>query len=162
MPQEGGWNREDGQLRSSQKKTTEREQQTPAYGSELRTVVPALIKWRRSIEARRVTIETDHATLGKVLKQRPANPRVGYWLDNILAFNIEVAYKPGRQSVVADAISRRPGFVAAMMGVEGKKEGKKKVCRKTGVSGTDVQEFQGVGGTNRYKCFEDASFELAC
>ncbi|PHJ20278.1 gag-pol polyprotein, partial [Cystoisospora suis] len=86
----------------------------PAYESELRAIVHALTKWRQFIGSKKVIIETDHATLSRILKQRQVNPRLGYWLDKILDFNIEVIYKPGRQNVVADAISRRPDFLATV------------------------------------------------
>ncbi|PHJ26011.1 retrotransposon ty3-gypsy subclass, partial [Cystoisospora suis] len=92
------------------RKSNEREQQLPAYESELRAIVHALTKWRQFLGAKKVIIETDHATLSRILKQREVNPRLAYWLDKILDFNIEVVYKPGRQNVVADAISRRPDF----------------------------------------------------
>lgn len=42
-----------------------------------------------------------------------------YWLDKILAFSVKAVNKPGRQDAVADAIWRRPDFVALMMWIEG-------------------------------------------
>ena len=106
------------------RKSNEREQQLPAYESELRAIVHALTKWRQFLGAKKVIIETDHATLSRILKQREVNPRLAYWLDKILDFNIEVVYKPGRQNVVADAISRRPDFVAII--TRGKEKEKQK------------------------------------
>lgn len=60
------------------KKTAEREQQVPAYESELRAIVHALSKWRQFIGARTVTNETNRAPLGTAIKQWQANPRLGY------------------------------------------------------------------------------------
>ncbi|PHJ15504.1 reverse transcriptase, partial [Cystoisospora suis] len=66
------------------------------------------MKWKHFIGDRKVTVETDHATLGRMLVQKEVSTRLGYWLDKLAEFNLNVIYKPGRQNVVADAISRRP------------------------------------------------------
>lgn len=85
----------------------------------------ALTKWRQCIGARSVAIGTDHAALGRILKQRQVNTRLAHCLDKILDFNAAVVYKPGRQNVVAYAIERRPDFLAAMIRTEGSREGKR-------------------------------------
>lgn len=61
--------------------------------------------------AKRVRIETDHATLSSIPKQRDAFTRLGYWLGKLADFDLEVVHKPGKQSGVADAIRRRTDFV---------------------------------------------------
>ncbi|PHJ19038.1 transposon ty3-i gag-pol, partial [Cystoisospora suis] len=66
------------------------------------------MKWKQLIGTKKVRIETDHATLGRMLTQKNVTPRLGYWLDKLADFEIEVVYKPGKQNVVADALSRRP------------------------------------------------------
>ncbi|PHJ16740.1 retrotransposon ty3-gypsy subclass [Cystoisospora suis] len=91
-----------------------RKQFIPAYKSELLAIVYALMKWKQLIGTKKVRIETDHATLGRMLTQKNVTPRLGYWLDKLANFNIEVVYKPGNQNVVPDALSRRPGFVGSI------------------------------------------------
>ncbi|PHJ20549.1 retrotransposon nucleocapsid related [Cystoisospora suis] len=96
------------------KKLGPREQFTPAYESEPLAVIYALMKWKQLIGTKKVRTETDHATLGRILRQKNVTPRLGYWLDRLADFDIEVVYKPGKQNVVADALSRevfhlRPG-----------------------------------------------------
>lgn len=102
------------------------EPRLPVYESEMRPIAHAPTKRRQFRGARTVTIETDHATLRRILKQRQDNARLGYRLDKILDSNTEAAHKPGKQNVAADAISRRPGFVAAISGIEGENEDKQK------------------------------------
>ncbi|PHJ16338.1 retrotransposon ty3-gypsy subclass [Cystoisospora suis] len=82
-----------------------REQGLPAYDAELLAVVHALMKWKHFIGDRKVTVETDHATLGSMLVQKEVSPRLGYCLDKLAEFNLNVVYKPCRQNIVADAIS---------------------------------------------------------
>lgn len=58
-----------------------------------------------------ITIETDHATLCRMLTQKKVTTRLRYWLDKLADFNFRVVYKPGKQNLVADALSRRPGYM---------------------------------------------------
>ncbi|PHJ15244.1 retrotransposable element tf2 kda protein type 1 [Cystoisospora suis] len=83
----------------------------PAYESELLAIVYSLIKWKHFIGTRLVTIETDYATLGRMLTQKKVTTRLGYWLDKLADFNFRVIYKPGKQNLVADALSRRPDYL---------------------------------------------------
>ncbi|PHJ21818.1 retrovirus-related pol polyprotein from transposon, partial [Cystoisospora suis] len=85
-----------------------RDQFLPAYESELLAIVYALTKWKSFIGTKPVTVETDHATLSRMLSQKKVTPRLGYRVDKLADFNLKVVYKPGKQNLVADAISRRP------------------------------------------------------
>ncbi|PHJ18169.1 retrotransposon ty3-gypsy subclass, partial [Cystoisospora suis] len=75
-------------------KMGKRESFMPDYKSELLAIVHALMKWKSFIGSKK------HVT-----------SRLGYWLDKLADFNINVVYKPGKQNVVADAISRRQDFI---------------------------------------------------
>ena len=101
------------------KKMGPREQFLPAYESELLAIVYALTKWKQVIGTRPVTVETDHATLGRMLTQKQVTTRLGYWLDKLADFNLKVVYKPGKNNVVADAISRRQDLVCVLHGNPG-------------------------------------------
>lgn len=65
-------------------------------------------KWKHFIGTRLVTIETDHASLVRMLVQKKVTTRLGEWLDKLAEHNIQVVYKPGRQNSSADALNRRP------------------------------------------------------
>ncbi|PHJ17715.1 retrotransposon ty3-gypsy subclass [Cystoisospora suis] len=110
------------------KKLGVREQFIPAYESKLLAIVYALMKWKQLIGTKKVRIETDHATLGRMLSQTNVTPRLGYWLDKLADFDIEVIYKPGKQNVVADALSRRPDFIGAI--AQSRKKGVKLVTEE--------------------------------
>lgn len=84
------------------------------YRSELRAIVRALTKRKQFIGNRSVTIETAHATLSRVLKQRQVTPRQDYFPDKLAASGLDVVYKRGKQNAVADAVSRRPAFVVVI------------------------------------------------
>ncbi|PHJ15096.1 retrovirus-related pol polyprotein from transposon, partial [Cystoisospora suis] len=90
------------------RKLSARDQFLPAYESELLAIVYALTKRKSFIGTKPVTVQTDHATLSRMLSQRNVTPRLGYWIDKLADFNLKVVYKPGKQNLVADAISRRP------------------------------------------------------
>lgn len=82
----------------------------PAYESELLAILHAL-KWKSFTGTKVVTVETDHATLSRILQQKHVTSRLGYWLDKLADFNINVAHKPGKRNAVAGAISRRHDFI---------------------------------------------------
>ncbi|PHJ16926.1 transposon ty3-i gag-pol [Cystoisospora suis] len=60
---------------------------------------------------RLITIETDHATLSRMLTQKKVTARLGYWLDKLADSNFRVVYKPGKPNSVADALSRQPDYL---------------------------------------------------
>lgn len=95
------------------RRTGNREKAMPAYNSELRATVHALTSWKQYIGNKPVTVETAHATLSTLL-QKHMTTRLGYWLDKLSDSNLSVVCEPGKQSVVADAIARRPIFVGAI------------------------------------------------
>ncbi|PHJ18031.1 retrotransposon ty3-gypsy subclass, partial [Cystoisospora suis] len=86
------WNKKDSPIAFESKKLGEREQFIPAYESELLAIVYALMKWKQLIGTKKVRIETDHATLGRMLTQKSVTPRLGYWLDKPADFDIEVVW----------------------------------------------------------------------
>lgn len=83
------------------RKLRPREQLLPAYETELSAIVRAPLKRNQPIQTKRLRVETDHATLGRILKQRHVSRRLGYRSDKLAGFDLEVAYKPGKQNVVA-------------------------------------------------------------
>lgn len=87
------------------RKTTEAESKAPAYEMESKAIVYALAKWRPLLLGKKVTVESDHATLARMMTQKQVTPRLGYWLDKLVEFDREVKHIPGKLNNVADAIS---------------------------------------------------------
>ena len=53
---------------------------------------------------------TDHASLLTVVNSPHLLQRMSMWLSFFAAYKFYVKYKPGRLSVISDALSRRPDF----------------------------------------------------
>lgn len=94
------------------RKTRDAEQKPPDYEAELKAIVYALAKWRPLLLGRKVKVQTDHATLARIFKQRQVSPRLGYWLDKLAEYELRIEHVPGKENQVADAISRRPDFAS--------------------------------------------------
>jgi hypothetical protein len=52
-------------------------------------------------------VKTDHYNLKFLLDQRLATIPQHHWVGKLLGFDFTVEYKPGRQNIGADALSRR-------------------------------------------------------
>ena len=91
-------------LASSQRRWSPREQETYA-------ILLALLKWKDFIGIQPVTITTDHKALEswkKEILDTPSGPlgRRARWHEIFSRFNLEVVYIPGKDNIVADALSR--------------------------------------------------------
>lgn len=78
------------------------------HDKELLAVVHCLQEWDaelRSVE--RFTIVTDHKNLEYFMKPRWLNERQMRWSILLGRYNMEIAYRPGKQNPRADALSRR-------------------------------------------------------
>lgn len=90
------------------RKLSPTEQGYSAYDRELLAVYAAVKHFARILEGRPFTIYTDHRPLTYALGQRPdpTRPRRCRQLDYISQFNTSIAYTPGSENLVADALSR--------------------------------------------------------
>ena len=82
------------------------------YDQELLALITALLKWRTLLMVAKVTAYTDHRALqylNQAKAEKPVRGRVARWLDFLADFqNLTIAYQPGANNVVADALSRCP------------------------------------------------------
>lgn len=68
-------------------------------------------KWRTYLWGRHFTIRTDHSPLTTLLSskgQGRAGMRIARWSARLLSFCYDIQYKPGRENVTADCLSRLP------------------------------------------------------
>ncbi|KAL4582981.1 hypothetical protein LXL04_007545 [Taraxacum kok-saghyz] len=91
------------------KKLSPRMQSDSAYNRELYALTEAVRKWRQYLLGRRFRIFTDQRSLKHLLTQTNTSGAT-----KLLGFDFEIFYKPGKENVVADALSRQtePVFLA--------------------------------------------------
>ncbi|KAF0725111.1 hypothetical protein Ae201684_016343 [Aphanomyces euteiches] len=81
----------------------------PVHDLELLAMKYALTKFRiYLLGSKPFVVYTDHASLRTAVKSPHISQRMARWLAFFAEFNFTVEYKPGRQNVLADALSRRP------------------------------------------------------
>ena len=81
-------------------------QKESAYTRELYAITQALAKFRHYLFGHRFVIRTDHKSLKELLEQNLHTPEQHKWLHKFLGFDFVIQYKPGKENVVADALSR--------------------------------------------------------
>ncbi|GKF91543.1 putative reverse transcriptase domain-containing protein, partial [Tanacetum coccineum] len=74
---------------------------------ELGAVVFALKIWRHYMYGTKCTVFTDHKSLQHILDQKELNMRQRRWLELLAEYDYEIRYHPGKENVVADALSQK-------------------------------------------------------
>ncbi|SCZ91000.1 BZ3500_MvSof-1268-A1-R1_Chr1-3g02463 [Microbotryum saponariae] len=83
------------------------ERNYPTHEQELLAIVEALKEWRIDLLGGHFHILTDHSTLEHFQTQRTViSRRQARWLDTLAEFDYDLQYLPGRENIVADAMSR--------------------------------------------------------
>jgi hypothetical protein len=96
-------------------KFTPAEQRYHVYDQEALALHLALSKWRCYLEgAKHAVCLTDHKALEHLMTQPSLSRRQAGWLQFFSRFKLTIKYIKGVSNVVADAISRFPGWVAAV------------------------------------------------
>jgi hypothetical protein len=83
------------------------EQNYPTHDLELAAVVHALKIWRHYLMGVHCNIYMDHKSLKYIFSQADLNMRQRRWLELIKDYDLEVHYHPGKENVVADALSQK-------------------------------------------------------
>lgn len=96
-------------------KFTPAEQRYHVYDQEALSLYLALSKWRCYLEgAKHAVCLTDHRPLEHLMTQPSLSRKQAGWLQFMSRFKLTIKYIKGVTNVVADAISRFPGWVAAV------------------------------------------------
>ncbi|GJZ20178.1 reverse transcriptase domain-containing protein [Tanacetum coccineum] len=74
---------------------------------ELGAVVFALKIWRHYLYGTKSVIYTDHKSLQYIFDQKDLNMRQMLWIELLSDYECEIKYHPGKENMVADALSRK-------------------------------------------------------
>ncbi|POM64741.1 LOW QUALITY PROTEIN: Polyprotein [Phytophthora palmivora] len=87
------------------------ERNYPVHDKELLAMRYALIKFRLYLLGEQAfAVYTDHASLRTAMKSPHLSQRMARWLSFFAEYNFVVHYKPGKNNILADALSRRPDY----------------------------------------------------
>ncbi|KAE8999235.1 hypothetical protein PR002_g18514 [Phytophthora rubi] len=87
------------------------EKNYPAHDKELLAMRYALIKFRvYLLDEQTFAVYTDHVSLWTAMKSPHLSQRMARWLSFFAEYNFVVHYKPGKNNILADVLSRRPDY----------------------------------------------------
>jgi hypothetical protein len=91
------------------KKLSKIEQRYSAQEREMLAIKHGLSHWRHIVEGAEIIVFTDHESLKGFRTQKHMTKRLGRFMGEIEHFDPLIVYRPGKEQVVADALSRMPG-----------------------------------------------------
>ena len=82
------------------------------HDKEFLAIVSAFKEWRHYLEgsSKPVVVHTDHRSLESFMISKQLTRRQARWSEFMSEFNIQIVYRPGKQSTKPDALSRRPDY----------------------------------------------------
>lgn len=90
------------------RKLSSAERNYATHEQELLAIVWALQKWRYYLDGSHFIVYTDHATLRHFPTQPKLTGRQARWMEALQEYDFTFRYKPGKDNIVPDALSRRP------------------------------------------------------
>jgi hypothetical protein len=87
------------------------EKNYPVHEQELLAVICALKEWRHYLHGSKFKVITDHRSLRYLQTQPSLSARQARWSEFLQQFDFDIEYRPGKENVVADALSRRVDHV---------------------------------------------------
>jgi len=81
-------------------------QRQSAYTREFFAITQAIAKFRHYLLGKKFIIRIDQQSLKSLLDQNLHTPEQHKWAHKLLGYDFEIQYKPGRENVPADALSR--------------------------------------------------------
>lgn len=97
------------------RKLLDRETRYPTHEKEMTAVVHCLQVWKHYLMGNHFVVFTDNVTTTYFVTQPKLTPKQARWQDFLAGFDFELRYKPGKDNVVADALSRRAHLAAAQL-----------------------------------------------
>lgn len=94
--------------------TTPAESALPATFLELSAVIWAVTHFRRYLRGRKFSILTDHKGLQWLRSLKHASGKLALWALQLADYDFTIAYRPGKENGLADALSRRLKVMAAI------------------------------------------------
>ena len=89
------------------------EQNYPTHDMELAAVVFALKIWLHYLYGEQFEVFSNHKSMKYIFTQRDLNMRQRRWMEFLEDYNFTLHYHPGKENVVADALSRKSQGVLA-------------------------------------------------
>ncbi|XP_059045822.1 uncharacterized protein LOC131841533 [Achroia grisella] len=89
----------------------------PAIEKEASAIVESLRKWRQLLIGRTFKLITDQRSISFMFNQQHTskikNEKIQRWRLELSSYNFDIIYRPGRENVVADALSRANTVIAS-------------------------------------------------
>jgi len=88
------------------KKLTDRMQRQSAYTREFFAITKAIAKFRHYLLGHKFIIKTNQKSLRSLTDQVVHTPEQQNWLHKLIGYDFTIEYKPGKENVAADSLSR--------------------------------------------------------
>ena len=81
-------------------------QRQSAYTREFFAITEAIAKFRHYLLGHKFIIKTDQKSLRSLTDQVVHTPEQQNWLHKLIGYDFTIEYKPGKENVAADSLSR--------------------------------------------------------
>ena len=89
------------------RKLQDREKNYPAHEKEMTGIIHCLRTWRHYLLGMQFIVKTNNVSSTYFKTQAKLTPKQARWQEFLAEFDFEILYNPGKQNVVADALSRK-------------------------------------------------------